>query len=108
MALLQMAESARLSDLQRETIIKLRDLYLRNVGILARRRKQLTATLQVLLHRMFMMFHLGVLVASLLCACAQVQRSCTSATAALADEALLQYVSCCDIAECAADEQRLW
>ena len=42
-----MAETARLGDLQRETIIRLRDLYLRNVGILARRRKQLTAALQV-------------------------------------------------------------
>lgn len=42
-----MAESARLSPLQRETIIKLRDLYLRNVGILARRRQRLTAVLQV-------------------------------------------------------------
>ena len=43
----QMAETARLGDLQRDTIIRLRDLYLRNVGILARRRKQLTAALQV-------------------------------------------------------------
>lgn len=42
-----MAESARLSPLQQETIIKLRDLYLRNVGILARRRQRLTAVLQV-------------------------------------------------------------
>ena len=42
-----MAETARLGDLQRDTIIRLRDLYLRNVGILARRRKQLTAALQV-------------------------------------------------------------
>lgn len=43
----QMAETARLGELQRDTIIRLRDLYLRNVGILARRRKQLTAALQV-------------------------------------------------------------
>lgn len=43
-----MATSARLSELQRDTIIRLRDLYLRNVGILARRRKQLTAALQVI------------------------------------------------------------
>jgi hypothetical protein len=46
-AVCQMAETARLGDLQRDTIIRLRDLYLRNVGILARRRKQLTAALQV-------------------------------------------------------------
>jgi hypothetical protein len=45
----QMAESARLSPLQRETIIKLRDLYLRNVGILARRRQRLTSVLQTAL-----------------------------------------------------------
>jgi hypothetical protein len=46
-----MAETARLGELQRDTIIRLRDLYLRNVGILARRRKQLTAALQVRVFR---------------------------------------------------------
>lgn len=44
----QIAESARLSQLQRDTILKLRNLYLRNIGILARRRQRLTALLQVL------------------------------------------------------------
>ena len=43
----QTADTAGLTLVQRQTFIRLRELYLRNVGILARRRQQLTSVLQV-------------------------------------------------------------
>ena len=42
----QMIEIAELSALQRDTLIKMRALYLRNIGILTGRRQRLTAKLQ--------------------------------------------------------------
>ncbi len=42
------ADSARLSDKQRGIIVALRFSYLRNLGVLSRRRQTLTSLLQVL------------------------------------------------------------
>ena len=61
------ADSARLSDKQRGAIVALRRRYLRNLGVLSRRRQALTLLLQVLRRPLAHELRLPIIFASLQC-----------------------------------------